>query len=86
MKWFANHLRQMQETYLQHFICASKLGLTMVFAGVACMLHAIFPFLFQETGSRYLFQLLREYVERTPFVDNRMRDLSEVLNKKLSQW
>lgn len=48
---FIDHPRSVGETYLQHMGTAGRFGSRMVVAGLACMLHGIFPFLFVKTGS-----------------------------------
>ena len=41
----------MGESYGEHLLTASGFGLRMVLAGLACMVHALLPFLFVKTGS-----------------------------------
>jgi hypothetical protein len=48
---FRNHPRSVGETYLQHMEHASSFGARMIFAGFACMIHGLFPWLFVKTGS-----------------------------------
>lgn len=48
---FTEHPESVGETYLQHLFAASGFAVRMVFGGVACLLHAIFPFAFRRTGS-----------------------------------
>lgn len=45
------HLKDVDETYLEHLMHASGFGISMIAGGVACLLHAIFPFAFITTGS-----------------------------------
>ena len=49
---FTKHPHSVGESYLQHLRSAVAFGGRMIAAGVACMLHGIFPFLFVSTGSR----------------------------------
>ncbi len=49
---FQNHPASVGESYGQHAGFAFGVGLRMIGAGVACMLHGLFPFLFISTGSR----------------------------------
>ena len=44
--------RTVQESYGEHLVVASSFGLTMIAAGMACMVHALVPGLFERTGSR----------------------------------
>jgi hypothetical protein len=55
--WFTAHPETVGETYGEHLVMASSFGCRMVFAGVACMLHGLFPFLFVRTGSRTVAEL-----------------------------
>lgn len=51
MKLFTTHPRSVGETYFEHMRVASSFGWPLLGAGFACLLHGIFPFLFQHTGS-----------------------------------
>ncbi len=50
-KLFTDHPAAVDESYGEHFMVASRFGLAMVTAGLACMVHAIVPGLFITTGS-----------------------------------
>lgn len=52
LRAFTEHPASVGETYGQHFVFASRIGLRMVLGGAACMIHGLLPFLFQTTGSR----------------------------------
>ncbi len=54
---FIDHPESVGESYGQHAGFALGLGLRMLGAGVACMLHGLFPFLFVKTGSRCIREL-----------------------------
>lgn len=54
---FTRHPAAVGESYGRHLAFATGVGGRMVLAGLACMLHGIFPFLFQRTGSRTLVEL-----------------------------
>jgi hypothetical protein len=45
------HLREAGESYTEHFAVASGFGIKMIGGGIACLVHAAFPFLFARTGS-----------------------------------
>jgi phosphate/sulfate permease len=49
---FTEHPASVGETYFQHLETASSFGSRMIVAGMACMLHGVFPFLFVTTGSK----------------------------------
>jgi hypothetical protein len=48
---FTDHPNRVGESYLKHFIVAIFFSISLLFAGVVCMIHAIFPFLFEDTAS-----------------------------------
>jgi hypothetical protein len=54
---FTRHPAAVGETYGEHFVFATGVGRRMILAGLACMMHGIFPFLFERTGSRTILDL-----------------------------
>ena len=54
---FTDHPRAVGETYLEHSRVAGSVGLRMIGAGFACLVHAALPFLFVTTGSRTILAL-----------------------------
>ena len=46
------HPASVGETYSEHLRAASGFGIAMVGGGLACLVHALLPFLFVTTGSR----------------------------------
>ena len=54
---FTRHPAAVGETYGEHLAFASGIGGRLVLAGLACLLHGIFPFLFERTGSRAIIAL-----------------------------
>ena len=51
MKYFKKHLDSVGENYFQHLRHASGFAAHMFVGSLACLGHAIFPFLFARTGS-----------------------------------
>lgn len=49
---FNRHPRDVGETYGEHLAQASGFGASLVTAGLACLVHAVFPFWFERTASR----------------------------------
>ena len=49
---FTAHPRDVGESYLQHGLFACRYGMKMTAGGLAALVHGVFPFLFQTTGSR----------------------------------
>lgn len=54
---FTEHPASVGESYTQHLFRAVYFGARMVFAGIACLVHGVLPFLFVRTGSRAIAEL-----------------------------
>jgi uncharacterized protein DUF6356 len=54
---FTDHPQSVGETYGEHLLRAWCFGGRMVVAGVACMVHALLPFMFVRTGSEAIQEL-----------------------------
>jgi hypothetical protein len=54
---FTRHPAAVGETYGEHMAFATGIGSRLIVAGIACLLHGIFPFLFERTGSRTIIDL-----------------------------
>jgi Family of unknown function (DUF6356) len=54
---FTAHPASVGESYSQHLFRAVYFGARMVFAGIACLVHGVLPFLFVRTGSRAIAEL-----------------------------
>ncbi|QLC23907.1 hypothetical protein HFP57_01905 [Parasphingopyxis algicola] len=52
MKLFTNHPNSVGESYLEHMGMAFGFGFRLIWSGIACILHGLFPFLFVSTGSK----------------------------------
>ena len=63
MKIFTDHPRSVGETYGEHFAVASGTGTKMITAGLACWVHAVFPFLCKTTGSKAIFALHKRMIQ-----------------------
>ena len=63
MNRLTDHLQEVGETYPQHLIKASGFAATMLAGGIACLVHALLPFLFVRTGSDCIRRLNQEMVE-----------------------
>ena len=49
---FTEHPHSVGETYPEHGAFACRYGVKMTLGGIAALVHGVFPFLFQKTGSR----------------------------------
>jgi hypothetical protein len=57
-RWsFTEHPASVGETYLQHLCQAGSFSLRLIGGGIACLVHAILPFLFTRTGSTVIVTL-----------------------------
>ena len=54
---FTQHPHEVGETYGEHFAVASGFGFAMIKGGLACLVHAVLPFLCTTTGSATIRQL-----------------------------
>jgi hypothetical protein len=59
---FTEHPASVGESYVEHMGMASGFGAKMVLGGLACMVHAVFPFLFVCTGRNCIEDLHRRMV------------------------
>jgi hypothetical protein len=48
---FTRHPHSVGETYAEHAAFAGQFGVRMVLCGLACIVHAVFPFFFVKTAS-----------------------------------
>ncbi|SMF84482.1 hypothetical protein SAMN06265365_15410 [Tistlia consotensis] len=56
---FTDHPAAVGESYGEHFAFASGIGVKLLAAGGAALLHALFPFLFKTTASGIVLELAR---------------------------
>lgn len=63
---FLDHPRSIGETYGEHLRHAAGFGGLMVWAGLACLIHALLPFLFERTASRCVTELHARMSGRRP--------------------
>ncbi|TLY55134.1 MAG: hypothetical protein E6K35_11950 [Gammaproteobacteria bacterium] len=57
IRLFSEHPASVGETYGEHMSRAACFGVRMMLAGMACLVHAVLPFLFVRTGSRTIAEL-----------------------------
>lgn len=43
VKLFTEHPESVGESYIHHFLYACISGIKLIFAGIACVIHSIFP-------------------------------------------
>ena len=61
---FTHHPHEIGEGYFEHMGVASRVGLQLGGAAIACFIHALFPFLFITTGSETIEKLHRRIHKR----------------------
>ena len=61
-KLFTDHPDSVGESYLQHLLTALCFSGELLIAAAACLVHALFPFLFVKTGSRKITGLYQKMV------------------------
>ncbi len=54
---FFDHPASVDETYAQHLAAASGFALSLMVGAVACLVHAVLPFLFVKTASAIIEEL-----------------------------
>jgi hypothetical protein len=59
---FRAHPASVGETYFEHLKSALGFGFGMIGGGMACLVHALLPFLFTSTGSRTITRLHQRMV------------------------
>ncbi len=57
LRAFTEHPASVGESYGEHMGRAACFGLRMMAAGIACLVHALLPFLFVRTGSAAIAEL-----------------------------
>ncbi len=68
---FTRHPNSIGESFIKHFIVALSVGCRMVFAGLACIIHAFLPFLFDSTASNTVQKIHGEFKERFSVLENK---------------
>ena len=59
---FTEHPASVDESYGEHLVFAGGFGFRLILAGLACLVHGLFPFLFARTASREV-QVLHHRLE-----------------------
>ena len=61
---FLDHPASVGESYVKHFLVATRFGTTMICAGIAGVIHGVLPFAFTTTGSRTVMRLNKQIVDK----------------------
>ena len=62
MRLFTDHPESVGESYGEHLVTATGFGTRLVLTGLACLVHALLPFLFVKTGSQQISALYARMV------------------------
>jgi hypothetical protein len=54
---FEEHPNSVGESYLMHMLQAGRFAGRLLLAGVACLIHAVLPFMFEKTASGAIAEL-----------------------------
>lgn len=61
-KLFTRHPETVGETYFEHMGQSFSFGVSMLVGSLACLLHGLFPFLCEKTGSQAITRLHKKMV------------------------
>lgn len=64
MQAFTRHPHSVGETYLEHAGVAAGYGAALIVAGLACLAHALCPWMFESTASRLVGRLSAHMTRR----------------------
>jgi hypothetical protein len=53
-RYFREHPQSVGESYVGHAKQANRIGWVMIAGGLACLIHAVFPFLYPRTASKMI--------------------------------
>jgi hypothetical protein len=70
LNYFVRHLDEQNMSYKEHFYRASLLSLKMVVGAILLLIHAVFPFVFERSGSRMITHLYNEVSHTSHTSDN----------------
>ncbi len=62
---FTRHPHEVGESYGEHMGRAAASGLKLIGCGIACLVHALFPFLFEHSASERVRELHGEWRGRS---------------------
>jgi hypothetical protein len=51
IKLFSEHPRKIGMSYIEHLFRALGLSIALAYASIICLIHAVFPFLFEDSTS-----------------------------------
>lgn len=82
VRLFTEHPQSVGETYGEHLLQAAGFGARMILGGLACMVHALLPFLFGHTGSRAIVDLNARMVTNRSGAQRSSSSIDVVMTRK----
>lgn len=79
---FTKHPHSVGETYLEHMFFALKFGAGLVWGGIACIIHSIFTFWFQKTGSSTALNSVEMLLKRMKINTDNDKELIRLLEER----
>jgi hypothetical protein len=79
---FTEHPHSINETYLQHMRFAAINGVKLILAGLAAIIHSIFPFLFTTKASKIAMSFINILTDRLVVIDDDLKRLAEKIKAK----
>ncbi|WP_068313378.1 DUF6356 family protein [Polycladidibacter hongkongensis] len=76
-KAFTEHPQSVGETYLEHAAFAGKTGFVLIGAGLAALMHGLFPFMFERTASEIILKLAGRFKNRGRSEEDAMKLMGE---------
>ena len=81
LKLFTHHPNSINETYFGHMSQAFYFGFKMIISGLAALIHAVFPFIFEATASNSAREIIREIDQRAESDVNKAQ-FHDLINSK----
>ncbi len=63
-RWLFEHPQSVDETYFEHLLFAGKFAASLLLAGLAAMVHAVIPGMFEKTASKLIAQMYERTKDR----------------------
>lgn len=82
LKYFTTHPASVNQSYWAHLLFACSFGFIMLRGGIACIIHALFPFMFQTTGSDNAFYAIEKYLKARHSDDTNDALLMDCITKR----
>ena len=79
---FNHHPQAVGQTYGEHFYNAFSYGTNSCLSGVVFMVHSIFPFIFEDTGSNMIHELNEKLEKKRREIDIIMKEDEKVVDKE----